>query len=697
LLSSPARLAIDVNRWRAITIYAFLVALVSFWVTGAPWVTSPVVLALSGWALLAHLWDRLIKQQLTPVQLDRLMVLVSIVDLTMVDVCMTAASGAWWLGPSMHLVVIAAGALSLRKLPMLAVTAYGAFAYAMLIFGETMGWWLSSNADGASVLTGEWAKSIQIVLLGLLAILPTGLLLWSFQARVHRVHRRFRQVFEASPYIIFTARPDGRITSGNPVARQYGVAESVAQPIDGLIERIDVEGRESFVRALEQAFLGVGGQVEAAVLRDDGALRWLRMTFSPTGTVEERRVLIMAADITEERNTAQARDRLEREVESAGRMRLVGQLVSGVAHELNNPLAAILNFGELLQAEPRSAEDSAALEVIHAQAMRARTIVRDLLHVARASGGRVREDARIDEIVRRALPPLVGRAAEAGSLLQLSVVGEVPCQRVDVPGIEQVVTNLVSNAIDAAPGGSVWVIVRGEADGTHVEVRDSGSGIPADVRAHIFEPFYTTKAPGSGTGLGLAVSRGIVEQHGGSIEVENGAAGSGVGARFLIWLPLLSSRSSQVVEPDAVVSVDPVAPEPAPRIRQALLLDDEDVVRAPMARALRNKGWVVTECSDGEAALALLCSQAGQAIEVIVSDIKMPRVDGPTFYRRLAAERPDMAARVLFATGDTASDEVAHFLAASRCPVIEKPFTLKALVEQVTRIADGLAPTVGAP
>jgi CheY-like chemotaxis protein len=121
-------------------------------------------------------------------------------------------------------------------------------------------------------------------------------------------------------------------------------------------------------------------------------------------------------------------------------------------------------------------------------------------------------------------------------------------------------------------------------------------------------------------------------------------------------------------------------------IRVAMLVDDERVVRAPMARALRNAGWVVIECADGAAALAALRDADTPRVDAIISDIRMPGMDGPEFYRQLRRERPALAARMLFATGDTASEEVAHFLADSGCPVIEKPFTLRELVAAVDQV-----------
>jgi PAS domain S-box-containing protein len=690
-LSSAARVALDINKWRTLSVGIFLLPVLGFGALGAAWVTVPVVAMLLGWCALTLLWAYLLGRTRDTRSVTSLAVLISMTDLTLVTVTLGLAEGAWWFGPSMHLIVIAACAMTLQLFPMMAVTAYGALCYAALIFGEAAGWWQPASNPDSPTVVGKWGSSVEIVVLAWLAMFTTVLLLWGFHERLQRVYRRFRQLFNASPYVIFTVRPDGGVTSANPAARQYGVPESAVAPASVMLDRMPEEDRARVLALIDAAFAGAPGQLEQSIRRGDGSERWLRLTFTPTGTSDQQRVLVMGADITDERLAAQERERLEREIESASRMRLVGQLVSGVAHELNNPLAAILNYGELLRAETRPPQDAEALEVIHAQAMRARAIVRDLLHVARASGDRVREVASVDTIVRRALQPLAARAAESAVHLQVDMLGEVRPQRVDVPGIEQVVTNLVTNAIDAAPGGTVRLLVQAEGDATRIEVSDTGAGIAPAAMAHLFEPFFTTKSQGNGTGLGLAVSRGIVEQHGGTITAENGASGSGIGARFVVRLPATPSHAEPV--PTVRAAPPETVPPPTPgRIRVALLIDDEEAVRAPMARALRNNGWGVLESGDGQAALELLRSPEGRTVELIVSDIKMPRMDGPTFYHQLVVERPALAHRVLFATGDTASDEVAHFLAASSCPVIEKPFTLRALIEQVTRVAATDAP-----
>ncbi|MCU0647683.1 MAG: ATP-binding protein [Gemmatimonadaceae bacterium] len=681
----------DVNRWRAITVGLFVAVMGIFRLAGAPWVSLPVVGTMLLWLALTGVWHSVLRRASDARRVDRLLTVISVVDLTLAAVVQQLADGTWYLGPTMFLVVIASCALSLQFWSALAATAYGAVAYATLILGEVAGFWQADTSVTAPQLVGRWSSGIEIVVLGWLAMFAAVLLFWGFHDRLQRVHRRFRQLFDASPYFIFTVRPDGGLTSANPVAREYGVPDASVAPFSAILQRIPPDDADEIARRVRAAFAGESSQYEHRIRRIDGAERWLRVTYTPTGTKGQRRVLVMGADITDERAAAAERDRLTREIESAGRMRLVGQLVSGVAHELNNPLAAILNYGELLRAEARPAQDAEALEVMHAQAMRARAIVRDLLLVARASNERPRETASVDDVVRRALQPMAAKAAAAGVHLQFDLVGEVRPQRLDVAGIEQVVTNLVSNAIDAAPQGTVRVTVAATEDGTRLDVRDTGAGIPADVRARLFEPFFTTKAPGQGTGLGLAVTRGIVEQHGGTIRVEHGAATGGSGAHFVVELPMRIESPPEVASPSAPPmparsAAAATSAEHHGVIRVAMLVDDEQVVRSPMARALRNAGWVVIECGDGEAALAALRDPATPRIDAIISDIRMPGMDGPAFYRRLRREQPTLATRMLFATGDTASEEVAHFLADSGCPVIEKPFTLRELVAAVDQL-----------
>ncbi len=426
-----------------------------------------------------------------------------------------------------------------------------------------------------------------------------------------------------------------------------------------------------FVGAQEPAWLAVSwgsAVLTVSPLLDLGVLVLLAVGFL-LALVEDAR-----------RGAEEERAQLQRELAQAQKMEALGRLVSGVAHELNNPLSAILGFAQQLAEEGRADGVGAARTIVE-QAERARRIVRDLLaavrgreeprapfspaeavaRVARGSGGHPVPPARLEVTLPPELPEVVG----------------------DRAGIEQVIANLVTNAAYSA-GPQGWVRVGAEAvDGrVRVWVEDSGPGVATEHEGRIFEPFFTTKQPGEGTGLGLAVSRGIVERHGGRLRFENHPA-PGVGVRFVIELP--AGGVLRVTPTEGIPSTRrPAAPGAA--AGRLLLIDDEAAVRAALRRYLERRGWTVVEAADGVEGLIALTG-GGEPFDVVVSDLRMPRFSGIDLHRWMAASRPGLTRRLLFITGDTASPEVQAFLDDLALPVLQKPFDLAALDEAARRLA----------
>jgi len=352
------------------------------------------------------------------------------------------------------------------------------------------------------------------------------------------------------------------------------------------------------------------------------------------------------------------------------RLSAIGRLVSGVAHELNNPLTAVLHLtDDLQQGSSVQAADREALELIGSQTRRCRSIVQDLLSFARGRDRRPEPTAlaELAASARRGVEPVLKPMG-----VELVVDAETaPVLTVDRLGLEQVLTNLIVNGAQAAGrGGRVRVL--GEADGAgwRIVVEDSGSGIPSEVLPRIFEPFFTTRPEGEGTGLGLAVSLGIVERHGGTLQAEGHGAGAADGG---------ASNGTPAPAPG-----DDGAPNGRPR---ALIVDDERSVRLALRRYFERTGWAVDEAEDGSVALRMLEQPGQAAYGLVISDLRMPGRNGMEVHDWLAAERPDLFARLIIVTGDVASPTIREFIHRTSRPVLEKPFELSALAAMVTAVS----------
>jgi signal transduction histidine kinase/ActR/RegA family two-component response regulator len=363
------------------------------------------------------------------------------------------------------------------------------------------------------------------------------------------------------------------------------------------------------------------------------------------------------------------------------RLSAIGRVASGVAHELNNPLSAVLHLAEDLRADgQRPAHEREALDTIADQARRCRTIVRDLLSFARHQGRRP-EPAQAHMVLASARAAAEALLRERQTQLESRVAPDMPDMLTDSSGIEQVLANLIINAIHAAGDkGQVWVEGTRFGEGWQFTVEDSGPGIPADVLPRIFEPFFTTKPEGQGTGLGLAVSLGIVQRLGGTLEAEEGGHGSG--ARFVVQVPpATTSRIEPSPAEPPKTGVEPEA-EGRPRV---LVVDDERSIRLALKRYMRRNGWEVDEAEDGEAAVGLLHASPPAGYDLVITDLRMPTMSGFEVHDWLEEHRPDLFERLVIATGDVASQPVREFLNRTSRPVLEKPFELSTLGELLDR------------
>jgi two-component system NtrC family sensor kinase len=392
-----------------------------------------------------------------------------------------------------------------------------------------------------------------------------------------------------------------------------------------------------------------------------------------TGTPEGGgAAVLLFDDLTEKR-------RLQEQLIQSEKMSAIGQLIAGIAHDLNNPLASVVGFADFLvesgDVPPALAEP---LRVIRQEAERAATIVKNLLSFARRQEGE-RVPQAMGPLLESVLALLRNQLMAMKVDAVLEVEPEIPEIEMNANQIKQVFVNLLNNAAQAIAGtgrmegGRIVVSARKWLDGVAVSVADNGPGIPEDLAPRVFEPFFTTKPEGEGTGLGLSICQGIVKEHGGRITLETVP---GSGATFTVEL-LGSGRVSKPRPQPAVVA------EPA-RLR-ILVVDDEPHILHYMRSTLEAWGHAVQVASDGTEALerALL-----EPFDAIICDMRMPRLGGREMYADLERRHPEIAHRVIFATGDTVRDDTLQFLESLGRPFLHKPFTLS----ELRTVLGGVAP-----
>lgn len=504
---------------------------------------------------------------------------------------------------------------------------------------------------------------------------------------------RLAGIIEAAEEAIITLDGEGRVDLGNSAAeRMFGVrmAEMLGRSLDHFVVANETLPGRLATDSIES---GASGPLEGPLtlrgdgVRNDGSEFPLEFSVGVLrGTARTGRVVILR-DLTQRQLADAEREQFERRVADSEKMLAIGRLVSGVAHELNNPLAVVLGQSEQLLQEERGAETRSSLQLIYEQAHRARHIVKDLLAFVRQREKR-RDPVDLCQLAQRLVAGYAAEEPATGIAVTLEVPEVMQRALADRLAIEQVVVNLLDNARAAAgPGG--WVRLRCWDTGAMVflAVEDSGPGVPPDAVGRIFEPFFTTKPVGQGTGLGLSVSLGIVEQHGGTLRLENRPA-PGVGARFVLALPVVTAdeREWTTTTPPSRLAI----PGPASGLggtATVLIVDDESSVRSTLSRLLHRSGWLVREAVSGEEGLAILLHVSDEELPALVlCDLKMPGIGGRELFARLRVDRPALLDRLIFVTGDVVEPATAAFIAESGCEVVEKPYTVAELAHAMARV-----------
>jgi len=495
----------------------------------------------------------------------------------------------------------------------------------------------------------------------------------------------FARLFEAMHEGVYIGTIDSESSStiaANPHLKLiFGYPSDVADEAVCPFDRDRFVDPQARVALLER--LASDGSVTAYLLRlrrADSNPVWVELTAraDPAAEGETLRIEALVRDVSERKKLDDETRDIYHQLLQAEKMAALGQTVSGVAHELNNPLATILSHAERLM-QRLSLEEPVrrGLETILSESERAARIVRNLLTFARKRQT-TRAMVDVNQVVRETLALRAYEQHVTNVTVIDALAAGLPNVFADGHQVQQVLLNLVINAEQAmlSANGRGTLVVRtwhdADQESVVLEINDDGPGIPDELQPKIFDPFFTTKEVGQGTGLGLTVAYAIVQEHGGRIRLESRP---GAGASFYVELPITGARLPPV--PAARAVEDPIEAIAGASI---LVVEDEAKLASAVVDALRDAGYIVEHAPDGEAALSKI---EGEAFDVVICDLKMPRMDGMAFYRRLSAAAPGLSRRVVFVTGDVAGTDAEAFLEESGCRWLAKPFRLGDLLRAI--------------
>jgi len=507
------------------------------------------------------------------------------------------------------------------------------------------------------------------------------------QQRAERAEAHYRRLVENSPQAIFAVDTEGRFTDLNPAGeRVLGKARSevLGAHFASVIYPDDLPVATKAFRAVLEGDSETL-EFDVRIMRPDVVPR--RLTLSTAGVRGETGIVGVqgiARDITDE---AVRGEQLRR----AERLASVGTMVGGVAHELNNPLQAIRSFAELLAGDPAATAIRDDLQTIEREAGRAARIVANLRSLAGRSRSELSEPVpvNLNDVIRHVLATRSYSFETRSIEVDRTLAAGLPMVLADEGEMEQVILNLVINAEQAleAWGGPRRLAVRScEREGAVVvEIADSGPGVsPADAE-RIFDPFWTTKAPGQGTGLGLSLVHSLLSESGGTIQVRDARGG---GAQFIVALPAL--------DPAAVVGRPGRSRNESGPVRplKILVVEDEPAIRTLLVRFLNRRGHQTDSAPGGEEALRMIRAalELEAGYDVIVSDLRMPGLAGEELFRALEAQGEGTERRLVFMTGDAMGGYAESTLALMGAPVVYKPFELQEAASRIEEHGEVVGP-----
>ncbi len=493
--------------------------------------------------------------------------------------------------------------------------------------------------------------------------------------QVREADAMLREVLEACPAAVLMARlADGQVMYRSPAATD------LVGPVRNLNDLLDApEKRADFITALMpngrvdamavDARRGSGGVFPAAISARLIEHRGADVVVA--SLIDRTQELAMRAELAAQRETIFQNEKLS----------ALGELLAGVAHELNNPLSVVVGHAMMLREETADPEILRRIDRISQAAERCTRIVKSFLAMARQEEA-VLAPVDLEAVAQVALDALRHGPVGLRARLEVALAGALPPVMADADQLAQVVMNLVTNADQAIAGtgraGTIRITSRDLGGKVELRVEDDGPGVPPALRARIFDPFFTTKEVGEGTGLGLALCHRVMSALGGRIEVADRPGG---GAVFAMRLPVATAPGTRPARMPAKTGA--LAPA------RVLLIEDEAEVAGLIAEILRRAGFDVLHASSGEDGLRRL---AEDEFAVILSDLAMPGIGGRGVYQALQRDHPQLVPRLAFVTGDTMSPAARAFLDETGRPRLEKPIAPEDLRGLMRRMLAGGAP-----
>jgi PAS domain S-box-containing protein len=499
-----------------------------------------------------------------------------------------------------------------------------------------------------------------------------------------RSEERFRTVLEDMDNGYFELESRGYYTFVNDaMCKILGLtrAEIVARHFSTFIDPSDEKFADNSRLMISQVIAkGVTRSgMFGTIVKGDGSRRIIGISVSPmrdaVGVITGVRGI--TRDITD-------RIKMEQQLLIASKLASVGELAAGVAHEINNPLTAIMGFSQLLTEEEGLPDNiKSDLEKIYNQSQRAARIVQNLLTFARNYTPQ-KNTIDLNELILKTLELRVYEHKVANIEVITELQDSLPGISADEHQIQQVLLNIIINAeqsiATAKKTGIIKIGTRQIDDKVRISIKDDGPGISREILDRLFDPFFTTKDVGQGTGLGLSVCHGIITNHGGRIFAESVL---GEGASFIIELPVSKDGNIKVSEEPSKLQKGVNGLVAGKRV---LVVDDEAVIRDILARILSERGYHVESAQSGQEGLQKI--EAAE-YDVYILDIKMPGVDGKDMYDTINNQYPDLAGRVIFITGDTITKSTLDFLESTKRKYFGKPLDFILLVKTVDEMVTG--------